>query len=141
MLIFPKGTSYITWIWNTQSPYVGNIATLTDPIVDVYRVDPSSGNLAIDINLPQQGHVTSSLLSPLDVGTHVAKIDFTGALFTHYVLVARCHYVLPINQTFTHTEQVILSNELQLITNNLGDVGQGNIFSTESFPKIGGTLC
>lgn len=139
MLIFPKSFRFVNYtiVTDDLTPYDPALGVTTR----IYRSDPGSGTLVLDINLVHPVVPMSKL--DLSLGVYTAGLNFTGALFEQYVLVTTYRNAA---NTFDRrkVEYVLLSNSLQIITNVLDRAGDGATLTTETFPRTriaGEPLC
>lgn len=86
-----------------------------DPVVSCYRMDPTTGILALDTGIGTGGLVTCSKVPGIDTGSWYASVFVGSADFDRYVFIAS-YNSSDDTVTLRQTEQLFLSSELELLT-------------------------
>ncbi len=108
-----KQIGYVTWLFQTERAGVPFDPTLP-PVVQMLRVDPASGALALDVNVGAMGLMTVSRPPGYASGVWAATANLSGAVFEQYWLVAS--FVDGVTTRY-YTQQLYLSDEDQMTYN------------------------
>lgn len=109
-----KQIGYVTWVFQTERSGTPFDPTLP-PVVQIMRVDPSSGALALDLNVGTMGLMTVSRPLGFPSAVWSATANLAGALFEQYWLIAS--FVDGVTTRY-YTQSVYLSDEDQMTYND-----------------------
>lgn len=129
MIQVAKETGWVTWVFVTLDGSGNPFAPTVLPSVQIFRVDPNSGSLALDVNINPSALMTVTAVAGAPIGTYAATAKFDTALFEQYWLVGQ--YVTGI-VTKVLVECLILSNADQQTLNQYR-AASGTI-SSQVFP-------